>query len=195
MNLLTPSMTLEASVAWRPSVKGWSRDILPVYAALADALPKGGTVVEVGVAYGRSVLFLAERLVAVGNATARIYAVDTWEPAWAKRWEPEARERDVDVYGEFLRNLSEAPRAERELVYVARTDRAPVDAADVVFLDGSHEKDDVTADIWRYRSRVRAAGIMAGHDYGTAHPGVKAAVDGAFGQPDQVNDSVWQVRP
>jgi len=58
------------------------------------------------------------------------------------------------------------------------------DNYDMIFLDAMHTYEDVKADIARWWPRVLPGGIMAFHDYGHGDfPGVKQAVDEAFGLP------------
>ena len=53
----------------------------------------------------------------------------------------------------------------------------------VVYVDASHEYDDVCDDLRVWWPKVRRGGILAGHDYGQpSHPGVKLAVDGFISQ-------------
>lgn len=56
---------------------------------------------------------------------------------------------------------------------------------DFIFLDAMHTYEDVKADIARWWPRVRPGGVMAFHDYSHGDfPGVKQAVDEAFGLPE-----------
>ena len=59
---------------------------------------------------------------------------------------------------------------------------------DFVFIDASHELDEVRQDLAAWWPKMRSGGLFAGHDYadyvggdpataGKAHPGVKQAVD------------------
>jgi hypothetical protein len=49
---------------------------------------------------------------------------------------------------------------------------------DFVYLDADHSRPAVAADLAMWYPKVRAGGIIGGHDYGYAHhPGVKEAVD------------------
>ena len=56
---------------------------------------------------------------------------------------------------------------------------------DFIFLDGDHSKASVEEDIKLWLPHVRPGGTLAGHDYYTVeqrhHPGVREAVDAAFG--------------
>lgn len=60
-----------------------------------------------------------------------------------------------------------------EAVPVVRSFVSP----EFVYIDGSHEEDDVTADLTAWWDVLPPHGMIAGHDYDPAHPGVVAAVD------------------
>ena len=175
------------SAAWRSDIEGWSGDILPWYRDIADKLPKPAQIVEIGVFHGRSLLFLAERLKALGHdASTRLVGVDM--PVL-----------DPNGHAALRRNL-DATRWAWSPVRVELDLRPSVEAAanyadgffDLVFIDADHEEASVRADIEAWRPKVRnGGGILSGHDYGwTNHPGVKAAVDALFG-PVNHYESVW----
>jgi predicted O-methyltransferase YrrM len=178
----------QASAAWRPGIGGYSVDILPWIDAIAPTRPKPLALVEIGVLYGRSILYWAERLRQLGHgADTRLVGVDM--PVL-----------DPDGHAVLKRNLEET-RSAWEPVTVELDLRPSVEAAasyadgsfDIAFIDGSHKEADVRADIEAWRRKVRAGGILAGHDYGWRsgdHAGVKIAVDALLG-PVEHRDSVW----
>jgi hypothetical protein len=45
----------------------------------------------------------------------------------------------------------------------------------MVFIDGSHEYEDVKRDIMAWKTRMKKTGLLCGHDI--SYPGVKKAVD------------------
>jgi hypothetical protein len=62
---------------------------------------------------------------------------------------------------------------------------------DFVFIDGSHEYEDVKEDIYYWYPKVKRGGIISGHDY-TNYPGVKKAVDEFFNPGEiKVVKSYW----
>jgi predicted O-methyltransferase YrrM len=175
-------------IGWRPSIAGWSSDILPWYAKQAELLPDGARVVEVGVYHGRSILFLAEALTELGKTACLLYAVDSW--AWREEdWEIFAAHRGVTEGGHMIipvrgRSVDMASR------FGGRSDN------DLVFIDGEHDYESVSADIAAWRRVVKPGGIMAGHDYVHVgdHAGVGRAVDEAYPAGVTVEDTVWWVR-
>lgn len=134
-------------------------------------------IVEVGSWKGRSTRALGDHALGV------VYAVDHW------RGEPSAPEAEtsreiaergaVQVYEEFRKNLLDLINACRIVPvfgYSTHVAEAFGDV-DMVFIDGDHSYESVRADIRAWRPRVRAGGILAGHDYMANHPGVVQAVD------------------
>lgn len=66
---------------------------------------------------------------------------------------------------------------------------------DVVYIDGMHSYDQVTADILGYSDIVREGGFICGHDYCPGWSGVVRAVDECCGKPEVVfKDNSWLVR-
>ena len=67
---------------------------------------------------------------------------------------------------------------------------------DLCYIDADHSYEAVKDDIKECKRLVRPGGYIGGHDYGWWDcPGVKPAVDEAFGKPDQVfRDTSWVVR-
>lgn len=62
---------------------------------------------------------------------------------------------------------------------------------DFVFIDGSHEYEDVKEDIYHWYPKIKKGGIIAGHDY-TTYAGVKEAVDEFFNLEEiKVVKSYW----
>lgn len=89
----------------------------------------------------------------------------------------------------FAVDLAPAPRAfdglERVHFLQGRSDaiaeRFDDASLDLVFIDADHAEEAVLVDLAAWVPKVRPGGIVAGHDYASAHhPGVKPAVDAFF---------------
>lgn len=143
----------------------------------AAALAGGKAVlVEVGCWRGRSLSFLAD-LVLSGEVEA--HAVDTWKG----NVDPRDPTHGRDVYEDFRANMArlgvgDILRVRREPSVVAAGAFAP-GSCDVVMIDASHDYESVRADLRAWWPRVRAGGVLMGHDYGAAClcPEVVRAVD------------------
>lgn len=63
------------------------------------------------------------------------------------------------------------------------------ESIDFCFIDGSHEYEDVKADILAYLPKVKKGGILSGHDYDRIWSGVIQAVDEVLGTVEVLNGS------
>jgi hypothetical protein len=64
---------------------------------------------------------------------------------------------------------------------------------DLIYIDGSHEYNDVKEDIINFKNLIKENGIICGHDYNSSCPGVKKAVNEVFGENNIkiYSDSSW----
>jgi predicted O-methyltransferase YrrM len=174
------------TLSWRPDLFGYSWDILPFYRRIAKELPEGARVVEVGVLYGRSILFMAEELARLGKA-AHLWAVDSWE--WAQH--PKAT---VEAFRELA---GSAVTAVKQPSIIGTLLFEP-HSLDFVFIDADHTEAAVRLDLDAWVPRMKPGALIAGHDYHRdedPHVGVRRAVDGTFGAGRvHVESSVWSVR-
>lgn len=173
-------------MSWR-DVPGWSSDIEVWYPKLAAMLPDGGTFIEVGVLFGRSLCLMAEL-----RPDLRIWAVDSWEDGDRGEHEPYCRKYG-STFDAFLGGVKEHCPGVLERIHVIRalSTSVTLPMADAAFLDADHEFAGIQADIAHYTPRVRDGGIICGHDYGEHFPGVKRAVDEAFGGKHHMGPGGW----
>lgn len=158
-------------------------------------------IVEIGSWKGRSARAMLD------NSNARLVVVDWWNDPLELHdgTMRELTERGHQaIAAEWWANLSDELSSGRVVLVRGKSSdvvnsvwyalsRHP---ADFVFIDADHSFDGCLEDIVLYRGLVRPGGILAGHDYTTdAHPGVKKAVDGYFGDlAQQGPGSIWWVR-
>lgn len=168
-------MTEAEAKAWRPDIIGWSEDILPFYQMIASWLEPTASIVEVGVAHGRSALFMHEELKKLGKNQVTFYAVDT-SP------QPPAIDGTDIIYIQSQSSIV--------------ADNFEDKVLDFVFIDATHEYEGISEDIKCWLPKVRSGGILAGHDYhATDWPGVVRAVDEAFGvKIFRPTRTVWEYR-
>lgn len=180
----------EAAVRWRPDILGLSStDILIFLRRIAPELPDNAQCVELGVFHGRSLLFLAELLHDLGKTRAVIMGVDPFEYYEGSK---EATMRNASKVCQWKGPMVDLfPTTSLEAAELV-----PDGSQDLVFIDASHERADVAADIKAWLPKLKPGAIMAGHDYNHNDlPGVKLAVDEAFGDKVQrAVDTVWMVR-
>ncbi|MFV8749374.1 class I SAM-dependent methyltransferase [Nannocystaceae bacterium ST9] len=157
-----------------------------------------GRIVEVGCWLGRSTTWVARLC---RSFAAELICVDSWAGS-SDRFDAAYRDQVArrDVEAEFrghLDALGVSATCRRESSQAAAAELA-AGSIDLVFLDGSHDRDAVAADLAAWRSRLRPGGIMAGHDFGERHPGVVEAVE-AFADAqgrtiERAAGSVWWLR-
>lgn len=186
-------------MTWR-DVPGWFNERSDLYDEAALTAPPGSTLVEVGVAFGRSLLYLADRVRATGRKDVRVVAVDPWLPypehhflyvpypgmPDGERTLYEYTRSYGSVYEAFNHNLTATGL--RPYVDVLRM--PSVEATKMfarpphfVFIDGYHTYDQVRADLNAWWSL--GPEWMAGDDYNPGDelnfPGVWKAVHDKFG--------------
>lgn len=189
-------------MTWRPNLQGWSDDILPFYERMAGELPDGAVIVEVGVAWFRSAIYLASQFVEK-KKKATIWCVDTWEDNYCMRNGKPA------WFAEAIRSLL-ANANDSEIGLLRPLRMASVLASksfepafvDMVFIDGEHDYQSVKADIEAWAPKVKPRGILCGHDYTQAHREVREAVDQHIDKIRvmdgslkglRVTESVWEI--
>jgi len=160
-------MNIERALA----TEGWMMESELVY--LAEMALRSRSIAEVGSWMGRSTCALAV------NCPGCVMAFDTWEGS-AEHQPMLAEKPNSWLVSEFLRNTHGLP-------VVAVQGKSTVRAAemaeskrrfDLIFLDASHDYDNVKADILAWTPLLTDGGILCGHDYDPPHwMGVKQAVD------------------
>lgn len=191
----TPTLSLDYVRTWRPGLAGLDDDdLLQWYHAAIPTLRPEAVIVEVGTWRGRSLLFAAELLAALGRPLSRIYGVDPY------RYPPVDGDLECCTvsYRDALAGLV-ANGAEQELHHVHLLRAESVHAVrllrpasvDLVMIDADHSYEGVAHDIDCWHSRLRPRGILAGHDYGPDWPGVVEAADEYCGDRLRRHGSVW----
>lgn len=147
-------------------------------------LPQKARIVEVGSFKGRSSSFMAT-LIANSNREVNFYCVDTWQGSEEHQKGASAEDADVvkgSLFDVFTKNM------EPVLGYYTPVQLDSVAAAltfedkslDMVFIDASHDYENVIADINAWLPKVKTGGIISGHD--SFYPPIKKAVLETVGQ-------------
>jgi len=183
--------TDEQSETWRPELPGYSTDILPFYRWLSERIPKGGTFLEVGVAFGRSLAFMAEL-----RPDVRITGVDPFvlKAEWCGQ-----HAHVITKYGSHaeafkLLAAAHAPELAQANIVTGTFRDLPASPLDAIFIDGQHTYEEVHGDIKQALSLVKPGGILAGHDYEPGYPGVMRAVNELLGTPERHGRTCWWVQ-
>lgn len=156
-----------------------------VYDRAVALFPSGSHFVEVGCWKGRSASYMAVSIANSGK-DIRFDCVDTWKGS------KDHLDKGIDtseLYHAFMRNMHglsfhaiRSPSAEAAALYQDGS-------LDFVFLDASHEADDVRDDVLAWRPKLKAeTGVLAGDDVtwesvrqGILKAGVTSVIAGVFG--------------
>jgi len=158
-----------------------------LYKSMVERATDFSHFVEVGSWKGRSASFMAVEI-ANSNKKIKFDCVDTWEGS--------VEHVDYDVIVE--KKLYDVFKSNIEPVkfFINPVKMASLDAVnlyedeslDFVFIDASHEYEDVKNDILAWLPKVKKGGVIAGHDYSDAWPGVVNAVHEVFDINDFITD-------
>ena len=194
-------------------IPGWS-GFLEIYdLAVDEAQQEGGVIVELGVAFGRSLAYLSRRVIDSGKKI-KIYGVDPWwddwwmlpdqyptdlggRPSWGGEYSQWARDQG-GPFSAFLKCMATHAPEELERVNVLRCSSADaarmIGPCDLVMIDANHNYESVAQDIALWKPHIKVGKILAGDDYSERDfPGTVRAVKEAFSQVT-VNGTTWAVR-
>lgn len=143
-------------------------------------LADGKECLEIGAFCGGSAFFMA-------HTAKSVLSVDSFAAATDGQRQTEL----LTTLDDYKKAVARFPNVLPPIVATSEeADKLPEMAGrtfDLIFVDADHSYEAVRADIARWWPRVRDGGIMAFHDYSDlpdcAYPGVKRAVDEAFGLP------------
>ncbi len=149
-----------------------------LYKNVVNEFPSGSKFVEVGSWKGKSSAYMAIEI-ANSKKDIEFTCVDTWEGSVEHQGQHDLHQL-YDVFIENMKPVEEfyIPKRMTSQDAVHLYDDASLD---FVFIDASHEYEDVKNDIKAWIKKVKPGGILAGHDYYLGDqnyfPGVKQAVD------------------
>jgi hypothetical protein len=191
LHRIDPSESFDPS-AWPDDAAGWGSDS-PAFGELIEEL-RPSRILEVGTWKGGSALNLAGHLQRLG-LDAEILCVDTWLGAlemWTDLDDPlrhgalGLRHGYPTLYYRFLANVCRAGHQGRitplplPSVTAAQWFALHGVKAEMIYIDASHEEEDVYQDLVSYWDLVRAGGVLFGDDWGW--DGVRLAVQRFAGE-------------
>lgn len=153
-------------------IEGWFT-FPGLYKAAVEKL-EGGLIVEVGTWMGQSAVYMAVEIVN-SKKPFTFHCVDTWKGSEEHK-DYEIVKND-QLYEKFLQNIEPVKDV---IVPVRKTSlEASKDYADnsidFIFIDASHDYENVKADIEAWYPKLKSGRVFAGHDYGWE--GVNRAVN------------------
>ena len=151
------------------------------------------TILEVGSWKGLSATTMAARCKMKGFTNVNIVAIDTWLGApefWTWGLDDPTRGKSLNivdgyptVFYTFTKNVKSLGHHDVIAPFpISSTQGASVlkahgIRADMVYIDGSHEYDQVLSDLHAYWPLLKDNGVLFGDDYSGGWPGVMKAVD------------------
>lgn len=165
-----------------------------VYREMAEAIPDGGTMIEVGVWKGRSICMLSD---IIQRKRLQVIAVDHFKGSVGEGDEglrKEAEQKDIEQV--FRKNLDTyGIGSQVRLIRATSLEAAKQihnESVDLIFIDANHGYQEVKADILAWFPKIKQGGIMGGHDFAN-FCGVPLAVTEVFGSDATVENDVWRV--
>jgi ubiquinone/menaquinone biosynthesis C-methylase UbiE len=122
------------------------------------------------------------------NKNIKFDCVDTWEGSVEhQNYDIISEKKLFDVFSENIEPVSHIinPIRMKSLEAVNLYDD---ESLDFVFIDASHEYEDVKNDILAWLPKVKEGGFIGGHDYSSSWDGVVRAVDEIFNNSELVID-------
>lgn len=189
-------------MSWQ-ELHGWF-SFQNAYDTMVEVARDGDVIVEVGVAFGRSLAYVSRQLIDRRLDGVRLIGVDPWKddwdtphPTWGAEHRFWAREQG-GPFNAFLAGMREHARVELERCDVWRMKSleaahlVPLSSCAGVLIDGDHGYEACKADIAAWLPRVKLGGLLAGDDYASNFPGVMRAVREAFGESFEVVGTTWR---
>ena len=181
---------------------GFSFDCEEIFEMAVKHFPTNSHFVEIGLGQGKSSGYMAVEIINSGK-NIKLDCVDCWDMTKHPRLRvsdlPSLRWRKKDYTLEFLNNLKPIwNMLDIAVIQNYSTEASKLyedNSLDFVFIDGDHSFSAVTDDIEHWLPKLKANGLIAGHDYTQEYiNSVVPAVD-TFFRKEKVNvsKSSWYV--
>ena len=151
-----------------------------LYSNVVNEFPSGSKFIEVGSWKGKSSAYMAVEI-ANSQKDIEFICIDTWEGSVEHQDFKELK----NLYDIFKSNMKPLEKYYRSIKSKSldAVNLFSDNSLDFVFIDASHEYEDVKNDINAWFPKVKVGGVLAGHDYYENNdfaPGVKMAVNEIF---------------
>lgn len=201
MNIINQNLYKDLALL-PPDIQGWNGNHTIFHELIEKRDPK--IIIEVGTWKGMSAINMGNYVKST-NRQAVIYCVDTWLGAtefWT--YASNTPERDLklkngypQIYYQFLSNVVHS-NLQNVIIPVPNTSTNAARyfnhnniKADLIYIDASHEYEDVLTDLNFYSRLLAPGGIIFGDDYDNYWPGVVRAVNEFFKNNKTVKDRYW----
>ena len=154
---------------------------------LRDYLQPGSKMIEIGSYMGEStMLFASTQLFSEINVIEPFEGDEEFNRLFNYDWDYIRKQYNYNTrYHSDIINLYEG-------YSYSHVNKFKKHSMDFIYIDGSHEEKNIRRDIQQYLTILKPGGILGGHDYTGAWPGVIRAVTEEVGTPDYVfEDTSW----
>lgn len=141
---------------YHKEIPGDMCDFKNFYRSVAEKLPDGCRVVEVGVADGHSAIYLAETLANMGKSF-HLYMIDSLSYGGSEQANTIIKNIVKSGLGESITFI--------QMSSLDASCKWPDNWAHFVFLDSSHTYEQTKAEIRQWYRKVMFGHVLAGHDY------------------------------
>jgi predicted O-methyltransferase YrrM len=157
------------------NIEGWFT-FPNLYKQIVEKFSDNSHFVEIGTWLGKSASYMAVEIANSGK-NIKFDCIDTWSGS-----EEHKNYTEIvtdSLYKNFLKNIEPV----KKFINPIRTDSLKGaelydnNSLDFVFIDASHDYENVKKDINAWYPKVKSGGILAGHDYHHTWEGVICAVD------------------
>ncbi len=158
-----------------------------VYTEMVNHFPSNSHFVELGSFFGCSTIYMAVEIINSGKQI-KFDSIDKWDFNW------NLDNVSVNVYEEYLKNIEPIKHIINPIRGFSKeiVKNYEDSSLDFIFIDADHEYEGIKNDITWWYPKLKQNGIIAGHDYIEAFPGVIKAVDEFFGKENIIrNGSSW----
>jgi hypothetical protein len=153
-------------------------DFQATYSLIASHLKEGDTFVEVGSAWGKSAVYMMEKLYEL-NKNINFYCVDIFtqesdidniEFPFGNGKEYRNRFKNETLYYDFIYNINNSYAKKHKPMPIKSYSDMSAElfnelSCKAVFIDASHEYDSVKKDLQAWWPKIENDGILAGHDF------------------------------
>lgn len=175
-------------------VPGWF-NCPSLYTDMVNQAANDAVFVEIGCWKGKSSSYMAERIKDSGKKIT-FYCIDTWKGTVTENH----HQQDPDVVNDRLMEVFHSNMSPFVGFYTA-VQSTSLDAAlrfedntvDFIYIDASHEYQDVKDDINAWLPKLKKGGIIAGDDYNSSQ--VARAVKETLGEVSSPNRFTWVHQP
>jgi len=170
-------------------IQGWFKFSEPYHDAVREA-QNGAIFVELGCWKGQSSTFMGVEIANSGKEIV-FHCVDHWRGSVddAHQSDPEL-DRIYDIFQGNMAQINGIELHTHRISTVAASHLFGNGSVDFVWIDASHEYDDVVADIRAWWPKVKVGGVIGGDDL--PMDGVKRAVDDIFPHHEVGSERGWK---